>query len=175
MTNITFDQIGYYHLAGLDPSLLDGTDFHGLAGVFENAWSKIKEAFELAYKYRIGILLGRMVSASKSLVTLTVSLVRSSRCPWKTKCRFSFRYLKVSTNIVFVKTQSPAHYAHSQHTPHLSQRIPLQYSLATSSQLDWNRAFKRTSPFIRQDSTNVVSEYHPPTPVYRFKGSDLLG
>ncbi|KAF9450693.1 glycoside hydrolase family 5 protein [Macrolepiota fuliginosa MF-IS2] len=49
--------IGYYHLAGLDPSLLDGTDFEGLADVFMNAWPKIKEAFELAYKYRIGILI----------------------------------------------------------------------------------------------------------------------
>jgi hypothetical protein len=46
-------------LAGVDPSLLDGTDFHNVKDVFLNAWKKITEAFELAYKYRIGILIGK--------------------------------------------------------------------------------------------------------------------
>jgi len=48
-------------LAGLDPSLLEGTDFRDCKDVFANAWVKIQEAFERAYKYGIGVLIGKIL------------------------------------------------------------------------------------------------------------------
>ncbi|KAI6027052.1 glycoside hydrolase family 5 protein [Pisolithus marmoratus] len=48
--------IGYYHLCGMDPSILRGTDFDGLESIFEGAWSRIVKAIETADRYRIGVL-----------------------------------------------------------------------------------------------------------------------
>lgn len=48
-------------MAGLDPSLLEGTDFRDCKDVFANAWVKIQEAFERAYKYGIGVLIGKIL------------------------------------------------------------------------------------------------------------------
>ncbi|KAG6369179.1 glycoside hydrolase superfamily [Boletus reticuloceps] len=50
-------QIGYYHLCGLDRSLLSGTDFHGLDNVFEGAWIRLVRAVETAQFHGIGVLL----------------------------------------------------------------------------------------------------------------------
>ncbi|KAF8124594.1 glycoside hydrolase family 5 protein [Boletus edulis] len=49
--------IGYYHLCGLDRSLLSGTDFHGLDSVFEGAWIRLVRAVETAQFHGIGVLL----------------------------------------------------------------------------------------------------------------------
>jgi len=63
-------QIGFYHLAGLDPSLLEGTDFRDCGDVFVNAWAKIQEAFERAYKYGIGVLIGKILIQRFSLLPI---------------------------------------------------------------------------------------------------------
>ncbi|KAI6000408.1 glycoside hydrolase family 5 protein [Pisolithus orientalis] len=48
--------IGYYHLCGVDPSILRGTDFDGLESIFGGAWSRIVKAIETADRYQIGVL-----------------------------------------------------------------------------------------------------------------------
>lgn len=48
--------IGYYHLCGLDNSILCNTDFHGLEYVFDGAWPRIVSATETAKRYGIGVL-----------------------------------------------------------------------------------------------------------------------
>lgn len=67
-------QIGYYHLCGLDRSLLSGTDFHGLDSIFEGAWIRLVRAVETAQLYGIGVLFGLFAIrffASTSLTRLT--------------------------------------------------------------------------------------------------------
>ncbi|KIJ59987.1 glycoside hydrolase family 5 protein [Hydnomerulius pinastri MD-312] len=48
--------IGYYHLCGLDNSILHNTDFQGLEGIFQGAWIRLVNAVETAQRYRIGVL-----------------------------------------------------------------------------------------------------------------------
>ncbi|KAF9234748.1 glycoside hydrolase family 5 protein [Melanogaster broomeanus] len=48
--------IGYYHLCGLDSSLLRETDFRGLEEVFQGAWTRLVKAVETAQSYGIGVL-----------------------------------------------------------------------------------------------------------------------
>jgi glucan 1,3-beta-glucosidase len=52
------EQIGYYHICALDPSILTGTDFDGLQCVFEGAWSRIVTAVTTAQSFGIGVLFG---------------------------------------------------------------------------------------------------------------------
>jgi aryl-phospho-beta-D-glucosidase BglC (GH1 family) len=49
--------IGFYHICGADPSVLDGTDFKDYRHVFEGAWSRITNALSVAYRYEIGIVI----------------------------------------------------------------------------------------------------------------------
>ncbi|EPQ56601.1 glycoside hydrolase [Gloeophyllum trabeum ATCC 11539] len=49
--------IGYYHICGADPSVLDGTDFAQFHAVFEGAWSRITKAIAIANDLNIGVLL----------------------------------------------------------------------------------------------------------------------
>ena len=51
-------QIGYYHVCGIDPSVLEGTPFSDLKGVYEGAWSRISRAIDTAAEYGIGVLIG---------------------------------------------------------------------------------------------------------------------
>ncbi|KAI0353871.1 glycoside hydrolase [Trametes cingulata] len=48
--------IGYYHICGVDPSVLEGTDFADLHGVFAGAWTRITNALATAHRYGIGVL-----------------------------------------------------------------------------------------------------------------------
>lgn len=54
-------QIGYYHLCGIDASVLHGTDFQDFGFVFAGAWARIAKAIETAERYGIGVLLGTYV------------------------------------------------------------------------------------------------------------------
>ncbi|KAF7791719.1 hypothetical protein EIP86_002743 [Pleurotus ostreatoroseus] len=49
--------IGYYHLCGVDPSVLEGTDFTGLGHVFSGAWNRITGAIVMAQRYGLGVLI----------------------------------------------------------------------------------------------------------------------
>jgi hypothetical protein len=51
-------QIGYYHLCGVDPSVLHHTEFESLYDVFEGAWNRIANAITTAHRFGIGILFG---------------------------------------------------------------------------------------------------------------------
>lgn len=57
--------IGYYHLCGVDPSVLRGTDFDGLGPIFSGAWSRIVKAIETAERYHIGVLFDLHASPGK--------------------------------------------------------------------------------------------------------------
>ncbi|KAI8974823.1 glycoside hydrolase superfamily [Trametes punicea] len=50
--------IGYYHICGADPSVLEGTDFANLDRVFAGAWVKVTNALATAHRYGIGVLFG---------------------------------------------------------------------------------------------------------------------
>ena len=56
-------QIGFYHLCAVEPTVLDGTDFAGLANVFEGAWVRITNAIAKAHYYGIGVLIGPCYTA----------------------------------------------------------------------------------------------------------------
>lgn len=49
--------IGYYHLCGIDRSVLDRTEFKDFYHVFSGAWTRIVMAIEAARRYGIGVLL----------------------------------------------------------------------------------------------------------------------
>ncbi|KAJ6605816.1 glycoside hydrolase family 5 protein [Mycena sp. CBHHK59/15] len=49
--------IGYYHLCGADPSVLEGTDFKDLGHVFSGAWLRLINAIETAQRFGLGVLL----------------------------------------------------------------------------------------------------------------------
>ncbi|KAI0628657.1 glycoside hydrolase [Trametes polyzona] len=49
--------IGYYHICGADPSVLDHTDFANLGPIFAGAWTRVLNAFVNAYRYGIGVLI----------------------------------------------------------------------------------------------------------------------
>jgi len=51
-------KIGYYHLCGGEPSVLDGTDFEDFAHVYRGAWRRIQAAIQTAGKYGFGVLIG---------------------------------------------------------------------------------------------------------------------
>src|SRR5271155_1551900 len=51
-------QIGYYHLCGVGPSVLQGTYFQLFQEVYAGAWSRIVRAIETAHRHGIGVLLG---------------------------------------------------------------------------------------------------------------------
>jgi glucan 1,3-beta-glucosidase len=51
-------QIGFYHVCGVDESVLQGTDFAEFGAVFQGAWPRITNALALANKYEIGVLIG---------------------------------------------------------------------------------------------------------------------
>lgn len=48
--------ISYYHLVGLDPSLLAGTEFEPFAPIYAGAWERIQRAFALADQHGLGVL-----------------------------------------------------------------------------------------------------------------------
>ncbi|EKM81464.1 hypothetical protein AGABI1DRAFT_69695 [Agaricus bisporus var. burnettii JB137-S8] len=113
--------IGYYHLAGLDPSLLDGTDFYGLAGVFEHAWSKIKEAFELAYKYRIGILLDLHAAPGKQNADSHSGTSKSPPTLFSSKHNLRHTTHVLSTLLIHLNT-----YLYNTHSPPLPNLIGIE-------------------------------------------------
>ncbi|CAE6481493.1 unnamed protein product [Rhizoctonia solani] len=49
--------IGYYHLSGVDPSVLDDTDFQPYKHIFSGAWGRILRAIGDAERYGLGILI----------------------------------------------------------------------------------------------------------------------
>ncbi|KAG6814650.1 hypothetical protein H0H93_012740, partial [Arthromyces matolae] len=49
--------IGYYHICGVDPSVLSGTTFNDFQSVFSGAWGRITRAIETANKYGLGVLI----------------------------------------------------------------------------------------------------------------------
>ncbi|RDB15978.1 Glucan 1,3-beta-glucosidase 3 [Hypsizygus marmoreus] len=49
--------IGYYHLCGADPAVLQHTAFCDFESVFSGAWVRITRAIEMANKYGIGVLI----------------------------------------------------------------------------------------------------------------------
>ncbi|KAL4247590.1 glycosyl hydrolase 5 (cellulase A) family protein [Abortiporus biennis] len=49
--------IGYYHLRGIDPSVLNGTDFSTHLAVYEGAWERIVNAIQTARNFGIGVLI----------------------------------------------------------------------------------------------------------------------
>ncbi|KAF8911874.1 glycoside hydrolase superfamily [Mucidula mucida] len=49
--------IGYYHLCGADPSVLEKTHFKDMHSVFAGAWPRIVNAIQTALRYGIGVLL----------------------------------------------------------------------------------------------------------------------
>jgi hypothetical protein len=51
-------QIGYYHICGVDASVLPGTDFQDHYDVFAGAWSRLTRGIEEASKRGIGVLIG---------------------------------------------------------------------------------------------------------------------
>ncbi|KZT25264.1 glycoside hydrolase family 5 protein, partial [Neolentinus lepideus HHB14362 ss-1] len=55
--------IGYYHLCGVDASVLNSTDFADFQDVFEGAWSRITNAISTANEFNIGVLLVDLHSA----------------------------------------------------------------------------------------------------------------
>lgn len=55
-------QIGYYHLCGVDPSVLRNTDFRDCHSVFCGAWARIVRVLETAHEYGIGVLIGKPLS-----------------------------------------------------------------------------------------------------------------
>jgi len=86
------EQIGYYHLCALDPSILTQTDFDGFQQVFEGAWSRIVAAVRIAQSFGIGVLFGVSCTALRYKIYLIVNVnFRPSRSPWKTEPRFTFR------------------------------------------------------------------------------------
>ncbi|KAI0754068.1 glycoside hydrolase [Daedaleopsis nitida] len=48
--------IGFYHICGADSSVLRGTDFSELGGVFEGAWDRITNALASAHRHGVGVL-----------------------------------------------------------------------------------------------------------------------
>ncbi|KAG6888935.1 hypothetical protein C0992_007048 [Termitomyces sp. T32_za158] len=54
--------IGFYHLCGINPSVLYGTAFSDFFSVFSGAWSRITKAVETADRYGLGVLIGRFSS-----------------------------------------------------------------------------------------------------------------
>ncbi|KAJ7886014.1 glycoside hydrolase superfamily [Mycena leptocephala] len=49
--------IGYYHLCGVDVSVLSGTDFENFAHVFSGVWVRLIQAIETAQRFGLGVLL----------------------------------------------------------------------------------------------------------------------
>ncbi|CAE6462125.1 unnamed protein product [Rhizoctonia solani] len=49
--------IGYYHLSGIDPSVLDDTDFEPYKNIFSGAWLRILRAIGDAERYGLGVLI----------------------------------------------------------------------------------------------------------------------
>ncbi|KAF8968627.1 glycoside hydrolase superfamily [Flammula alnicola] len=49
--------IGYYHLCGIDPTVLHGTDFQPFHEVYSGAWQRITQAIQRAASYDIGVLI----------------------------------------------------------------------------------------------------------------------
>ncbi|KAF8896026.1 glycoside hydrolase superfamily [Infundibulicybe gibba] len=49
--------IGYYHLCGIDASVLAGTDFAGMENIFGGAWQRIVKAIQTAHQFGIGVLI----------------------------------------------------------------------------------------------------------------------
>ncbi|EUC66853.1 glycoside hydrolase family 5 protein [Rhizoctonia solani AG-3 Rhs1AP] len=49
--------IGYYHLSGIDPSVLDDTDFGPYKHIFSGAWVRILRAIGDAERYGLGVLI----------------------------------------------------------------------------------------------------------------------
>jgi hypothetical protein len=54
-----YPKIGYYHLCGIDPSVIQETEFSPFAEVFNGAWSRITNVIQIAHPFGIGVLLGR--------------------------------------------------------------------------------------------------------------------
>ncbi|KAL5523241.1 EXG3_1 [Sanghuangporus sanghuang] len=57
--------IGFYHVCGADPSVLDGTDFSDFGTVFSGAWSRILRAIDTASTFGIGVLIDLHAAAGK--------------------------------------------------------------------------------------------------------------
>ena len=59
-------KIGYYHLCGIHPSVIQGTEFAPFSDVFNGAWSRITNAIQTAHRFGIGVLLGRCPCSYRS-------------------------------------------------------------------------------------------------------------
>ncbi|KAL7412317.1 glycoside hydrolase superfamily [Mrakia frigida] len=57
--------IGYYHLAGLDRSVLRGTEVEFAAEVFEGAWERILRGIRWAEKHGMGVLIDLHAASGK--------------------------------------------------------------------------------------------------------------
>jgi glucan 1,3-beta-glucosidase len=52
-------KVGYYHLCGPEPRVIQNTDFAPYQNVFEGAWNFIDRAISTAAKYNIGVFVGK--------------------------------------------------------------------------------------------------------------------
>jgi glucan 1,3-beta-glucosidase len=62
MTTDSQLKVGYYHLCGPEPRVIQNTDFAPYQNVFEGAWNYIDKAISTAAKYNIGVLVGKYLS-----------------------------------------------------------------------------------------------------------------
>ncbi|KAF8874323.1 glycoside hydrolase family 5 protein [Gymnopilus junonius] len=49
--------IGYYHICGVDPVVLEGTDFQPFFEIYRGAWSRITHAIQTAANHGMGVLI----------------------------------------------------------------------------------------------------------------------
>lgn len=54
-------KIGFYHICGADPSVLNGTEFADKGEVFAGAWSRIINAIATAHRHGLGVLIGNYI------------------------------------------------------------------------------------------------------------------
>jgi len=58
--------IGYYHLSGIEPKVLDDTDFEQYKSTFYGAWSRILHAIGNAERYGLGVMIGAHFRTKRS-------------------------------------------------------------------------------------------------------------
>jgi hypothetical protein len=72
-------QIGYYHLSGIEPKVLDDTDFEKYKDTFYDAWSRILHAIGNAERYGLGVMIGEYFrSKTKFHFPSAISLLPST-------------------------------------------------------------------------------------------------
>ncbi|KAK7685459.1 hypothetical protein QCA50_011322 [Cerrena zonata] len=146
--------IGYYHLCGVDPTVIQGTDFADHLRIFEGAWNRVTNALTTASRYGLGVLIDLHAAPGKQ------NRDSHSGTSAKDPQFFTKTNMKHTTQVLITLLEQLTQFAQS-HNPPLSNLVGIE--LINEPQPDNNH------PMLERwyvETSSALRRINPHIPIY---------